>query len=760
MLLGGASGVGLSQSTIEPAAAGGVGKTSRRVSAPFKRWLCAGASLVMGVSAVGAAQAQTAVAADAGPVLGEVVVTAQRRAENAQTAPVTVSAFSQSALAARRIDTVVDLKRNVPNLVIEYNNINPSGILAYLRGAGNNGGFINAEQAVGVYIDDIYYARPTGLNLDFPDLDSIEVLRGPQGTLYGRNTLTGAIKFNRREPTGATFGNLEASYGSYNEMRLKGAFSAPINENVAVLLSAAAEKNDGYTHDLVNDRKRGDNTQYAVRGAIAYTGGGPLKASVSLEYTDDHTQGVYFQSFNPTTLQPTVPLHSYGSTVSPFARDSELVADAHVSYEFGPVTLKAITGYIKGVDASEFDLVGGRKLASGAYSFGYDLKQHSTEEQFSQELQASGKAFNGRLDYIGGIYYFHEAPEQTMYVTTNFSATNPPAAPTTYLPQTFALTTNSYAAFAQGVYHVTDRLSATLGLRYTSDRKSLDETLQQSAAVKRLVSVSSSDKFDSMTPKAGLDYRFTSNIFGYATVSKGFQAGGFNASSLANPAAVVRAYAPEKLLAYEVGVKSEFFEHRLRVNVAGYVNKFKDLQLSAVDTVSGALTTQNAGAATVNGLELDTSFTPVRGLVFFANGALSNGKYDSLNPTSSVATAHATRIPYVSRAQGQAGVDYKLPLDALGIAGDKGSLTLGYDISYRTSYTVAASNVPISTMGATSLSNAHIGWLSPDNKLTVDLSAKNLFDRTYYFSGSTAGGLGYRNAGPPRQIRLDVRYNY
>lgn len=721
----------------------------------FKVLLCAGIS-----AAASAAAAQTApppaAAAGAPVALGEVIVTAQRRTENNQTTPVTVSAFSQSALAARRIDTVTDLKRNVPNLVVEYNNINPSGILAYLRGAGNNGGFINSEQAVGIYIDDIYYARPTGLNLDFPDLNSMEVLRGPQGTLYGRNTLTGAIKFNRMQPNGRTFGNIEGSYGSYNEVRLKGVFSAPITDNLAFLVSAVGERNDGYFHDLVRDETRGANKQVALRAALAYTGEGPFKASASVQYTRDISDGVYFQAFSPTTLQPLVPFHNYASTVDPYAKDREWVGDLHLSYDLGAVTLKSITGFISGKDASRFDLVGGRILAPGTYSFGYDLAQTSTERQFSQELQASGRAFDGALDYIVGLYYFYERPKQTMWVRTNFGV---PTSPSVYLPQDFTLTTNSYAAFAQGTYHFTDRFSGTLGIRYTSDRKHLDETLQQSPTVHQLVAVTSSAKFDAMTPKVGVDYKFTPNVFGYATVSKGFQAGGFNAAALANPAVVGQAYAPEKLLAYEVGLKSEFLEHRLRFNVAGYVNKLKDLQLAAVDVVTGALTTQNAGAATIKGIEVDTSFTPVQGLVFFAQGALTDGGYDSLNPTSTVATAHATRIPYVSKWQGQIGFDDKIPLDHFS-GGAPGYLTFGYDVSYRTTYNVAATNVAISEMGPVALSNAHVGWLSDDNKLSVDLSAKNLFDRKYYFSGSTSGGLAYRNPGQPRMIRFDVKYAY
>jgi iron complex outermembrane receptor protein len=735
------------------------GRASDRLNCLLR---ASGAGALTTALVVGAAQAQSlpTTPPDAASQLGEVVVTAQRRAENAQTTPVSVSAFSQTALANRRIDTVTDLKQNVPNLLVEYNNINPSGILAYLRGAGNNGGFINAEQAVGVYIDDIYYARPTGLNLDFPDLGSLEVLRGPQGTLYGRNTLTGAIKFNRLQPNGSTFGSLEGSYGSYNETRLKGSYSAALTPDLAFLIAANGEHNDGFITDLAHGGgKKGGNDQYAVRGALALTKDGPFKATASIEYTNDRNDGVYFQAFSPTTLKPLVPYHTYESSVAPYARDTEVVADLHMSYDFGPVTVKSISGFISGTDASRFDLVGGRQLVSGAYSFGYDLAQASTETQFSEELQATGKALDGKFDYIAGLYYFYEAPKQTINVATNFGTQAVPV-PTVYLPQTFTLTTNSYAAFVQGTYHFTDRLSATAGVRYTVDNKSVAETLQKSAAIAQLTTAAASTSFSNVAPKVGLDYKVTPDIFAYVSVSKGFQAGGFNASALASPAVVVRPYAPETLLAYEAGFKTEFFDHRVRFNIDGYVNQFTGLQLAAVDYVTGALTTQNAGSATVAGPEFELNYTPIHGLVVFAQGALTYGHYTSLNPTSSVATNHAEEIPYVSRVQGQMGFDDKIPLDSFGVHGDKGSAIFGYDISYRSTYTVAAANVPISQMPDVSLSDAYVGWQGSDGRLKVTVSGKNLFNRIYYFSGSTSGGLGYRNPGAPQEFRFTVRYGF
>jgi iron complex outermembrane receptor protein len=726
----------------------------------FQKLLCTVAlGAILTGTATSGAWAQTAAPADTG--LGQIVVTAQRKTENAQTTPITVSAFSETALAERRIDSIIDLKTNVPNLVIEYSNINPSGFLAYLRGAGQNGGFVNSENAVGVYIDDIYWPRVTGINMDFPDLKEVEVLRGPQGTLYGRNSMTGAIKFTRMLPTGSTFGNVEASYGSYNEMRIQGAYSTAITQDLAFLVSANAEKNDGYYHDLAYNTTRGANSEYAMRAALAYTGPGPLKASASLSYNNDRNQGVNFQSFNPTTLAPLVPLHNYQSTILAYGYDSEILGDIHLSYDLGPVQLKSITGMIIGKDASQNDAFGGRTdLPSGKYDFAYTFPQVSTENAYSEELQATGKLFDNKLDYIVGFYYFNETPHQVVNFETNFSAASPPAPPLIYLPQTFQLSTTSLAGFVQATYHVTDALSLTAGVRYTAEHKTNSETLQQSATIKNLVAVAAAVDYNATTPKFGIDYKLTPNIFFYGTVSRGFQAGGFSPGSTASPALVVLPYNPEYLMAYEAGAKTEFFDHKLRFNIDYYINKIDGLQLSAVNLATGAFATQNAGSATVQGPEADISFTPIPGLVFFANGDETDGHYDSLNPTSTVATSHANQIPYVSKYQGQLGFDDKIALEKFGLAGDRGYFLLGYDITYRSRYNVAAANPAISEIDPWSVSDAYVGWKSQDQKLSAILSGKNLADRVYYFSGSTSAGLGYRAAGLPREFRFTVKYGF
>jgi iron complex outermembrane receptor protein len=684
--------------------------------------------------------------------LTEVVVTAQRRSENAQTTPVTVSAFSSTNLAARRIDKVQDLKNSVPNLVIDYGTASPSTIQAYMRGAGVNGANVAAESAVGIYIDDIYYARLSGLNLDFADLKDLEVLRGPQGTLYGRNTLTGAIKFDRLTPTGQTFGSVEASYGSYNELRLRGVYSAPLNDDWAFLAQVNGSRMDGYTHDLYNNTTRGDRSQYGGRLALGYTGQGPFKANFSVEYNRDQNQGDMWTAFNTTTLKPLYGYRTYISPVVPYGKDGQFVADAHMSYDLGPVTLKSITGLVDGTDEFAFDVFGGQVTPAG-FASAYKLYSSSHELEVSQELQAVGHAFNGKLDYLTGFYFFYEQPHQIEQV--NLLGTQ-------YLPSREALSTTSYAVFGQATYHVTDALSLTVGLRDTIDHKTVDESLQNGTTIKppTLAFVEASDTFDSLTPKFGLDYKFTPNIFGYLSVSKGFQAGGFNAGALASPASVVQPYGPESVWTYEAGVKSELFDRRLRVNLDYFLNNFDNLQLSALNPVTGAITTQNAGSATVNGPELEVNYTPIKGLVFFANGAYTFGYYDTVLPTSQVATSHASVIPYVSKFQGQFGFDEKLPLDELGVPGDKGYLTFGADISYRSQYNVTATQAPISEMGPYSVTNAYVGWQSQDQHLNLTLSGKNIFNREYYFSGANLGAIGERAPALPQMFRFDVRYSF
>ena len=707
------------------------------------------------VSALGGhVQAQPAAAAAAAPTetLGEVVVTAERRETNAQLTPVAVSAFSPNALANRSLDKVQDLKNDVPNLVIEYGTASPSTIQAYMRGAGANGANVAAESAVGIYIDDIYYARLSGLNLDFPDLKDVEVLRGPQGTLYGRNTLTGAIKFSRLQPTGDLFGSVEGSYGSYNEKRLRGVVSAPIGADWAVLAQANVADTDGYTHDLQNNTTRGSDTNYGGRVALAYTGQGPLKANFSVGYSHDDNEGDMFTAFNTTTLAPLFGYRTYISPIIPYGHDSQFVADAHISYDFGPVELKSITGLISGHDSFLFDVFGGRVLPTG-FASAYSLYSNSNELQVSQELQATGKALDGRFDYVGGVYFFMEQPKQLEQVVL---------LGTPYLPSNEHLQTTSYAVFGQGTYHFTDQLALTAGLRESIDYKSVDESLQNGTTIKpaQFAFVNAKTSFSSLTPRFVLDYKITPSVFGYVSAAEGFQAGGYNAGALAAPAAIVRPYAPETVWTYEAGVKSELFSRALRFNLDYFVNKFENLQLSALDTVTGALTTQNAGAATVQGPEVEINYSPIKGLVLFSTGSYTQGAYDSVLATSSVATSKASWIPYVSKYQGQAGFDDKIALTSFGIGGDKGYFLVGSDISYRSKYNVTATQAPISYMGPYAVTNAYVGWQSEDGRLTARVQGKNIFNRKYYFTGANLGAIGENAPALPAMWRFNILFKY
>ena len=717
-------------------------------------WWVVAAGLV-----TGAATAQT----PEGGGLEEIVVTAQRREEKLQQTPVTLTALTADQVQRLGITSTQDIAKAVPNLQMLPLTANPSTFQIGLRGGvEQTGGLIVSEPVVGLYVDDVYRGRLQGANMQLSDLERIEVLRGPQGTLYGRNTFSGAIKLVTRTPSAdKKWFDASVGRGSFSEWNVQGSAGGGLTDtlggSIALLYRNQA---DGWIFNRAQNRAIGAEKNLALRTKLAYAEG-PWRASLALSYGKDDNDG-----YIPTAIRfepPTVPTnratHVTTDQVRPrFGTDPYVAeypqpsaghtktstATVDLSYKFDKFDIRSITGYVHLDDFFRWDIAAGVSPMPGVYTPSFDRQSDATAKQITQELQASGRALDARLDWIVGLYYFNEKGDQAL--TDNI--------PLFFLfnlaPTFLSMNTDSYALFGQTSYKVTDRFSLTVGARTSKDEKRFSGNIQSGFGnpVPR-TQVDLSRSFSSTTPKLGADFKFSDTIFGYLSASKGFKAGGFNGLAVLNPTVLRAVYEPQNVKTYEAGIKADWLGRRLRTNVTVFYNDITELQQTA-QLGAGSFAIQNVGDATVKGLEAEISVQPIDGLNFFANIGLQDGKYDRLSPTAQAAQAGGTDLPLVAAWSSQIGFSWEVPVT------DRWIFRVGADAHSISDHYLEVTN-SIQVKGNTRL-DGFVGAMSADRHLQIDVQGRNLTDEVNYETGfvsSTSPALATLR---PRQWMLNVKY--
>ena len=714
------------------------------------------------------ALAQDAAAPDMATAPGDIVVTAQRRAESVQTIPIAITALGSDLLEARQIDNTTDLGKSIPNFYAAPLTASGSTIQIALRGGSeSSSGLVVSETPVAIYVDDVYRARLAGANFEFNDIERIEVLRGPQGTLYGRNAFSGAIKIVSRSPIERTWLNAEATAGSRNELRFGASAGGRVAENLGASFSALYRERDGYTYNVALGRKVGGESSLALRGKLEFEPTEALNVTGIVSYSRDRNDG-------PGGATPTAPIVPFPtkaanfitpaqlrflagspfrtfSPIEPDGRNDQFTASLNVKADLGGVTLRSITAYVDTKDGFRFDLDAGRQRADGSFYFlTLDRTSRARSKQFTQEFLLVGDALDQALQYTAGVYYFREKSNQTFRDNVTFSF------PTALLPTTLDTLTQSYAGFAEVSVMPVERLTLTAGLRYTRDDKEFDASLQGALnfnptppyPAQTLAFVSLDPSFSSWTPKFGIDFQATPDLLVYASVSRGFKAGGFNGLSIGNPAVLRAIYDPQTIWAYEAGLKLRAFDRRLTANLSVFRNEFGALQQTQ-QIAPGSFAQVNIGDARLDGIELELAAKPVDGLDVFFNLALNDDKYKSINPLSTAAVAGATRLPLTARVSYQMGATYMTPA-----IGDFASIRLNANYRYRGSSFAAVDNL-LKTEGY-GLLDASIGLVTVDKHWSLTLNGRNLTDKLYFPSATGQNAIG---VGEPRTWLLTLRYD-
>jgi iron complex outermembrane receptor protein len=622
-----------------------------------------GASLLSSTSAF-AQQASSANAADTGANT-DIIVTAQRREERLQDVPIAITAMTAKDLETRQVNSTLDIVNYVPNM-IGHENTSVGTANAYaLRGLANTESISTFDPPVGTYIDDIYLSRQNANNFSFFDIDRIEVLRGPQGTLFGRNTTGGAVNIVMRKPGDELAGYANAGYGSYNRKEFKGSIDLPVSQKLLTKLSAYYDQSDGYVHDLVTGQKLNGEKSWGVRGAVRAL----LSDTVTWDLTGSYTKSslANFPNFYDPTRHERV---SY----TPFRTDQGL-GTGLVSSDLADVTLgnrvktylissnfqveandhltvNFITGYLNmhqnyltdsyaGL-SSTASVIDGTDLVSAVRGFSTGLADRNWTKQFSQEVKATGKAFDGLLTYVGGFYYINEKN------WTNFANITVPLTgrATRSADRIMTNSTEAYAGYFQGDLHPTSKLTLTAGIRYTDEDKKVgyEPNASPLAAASALyvpfdttdvqnAGIATQLKSKVWTPRFAINYKIDRDIMLFASATKGFKSGGWN--SRAYYASGATAFQRETIWSYEGGVRSEWFDHKFKANLTGFYYTDYNIQLpgGALNPTTGTITylTTNVGNQRDYGLEAEFTLTPVRRLNLFWSMGTQRATYTHLN---------------------------------------------------------------------------------------------------------------------------------
>ncbi|NEX94787.1 TonB-dependent receptor [Caulobacter sp. 17J65-9] len=714
-------------------------------------------ALVLGAALTGAAGAATAQTPspedDAVASVDEVVVSARRRDERLQDVPVAVTALSEQTLQNLQAGDLGDIESAVPNLTLHVGDA--SNAVVYIRGVGQIDSLAFADPGVGVYVDDVYLGRAQGAFLDVYDVARIEVLRGPQGTLYGRNTIGGAVKFVSQPMTDEFEGRGEVTVGDYGRRDAKASVNVPLVPGKLVAKAALAmAKRDGYAENTVDGSDDGDKDLLAGRLAFEYRA------------TDDLTFRLNFDASQDTpdtsrTPARATPVFGVPASTDPFKVEADfndrndlktsgvsLVADWRVS---DVLSLKSVTAYRR----MDYDT----KLDLDATAFGFfGVYDDEAQNQVSQEFQAT---YTGdRLTAVGGLYYFRE------HDLTYSGLYGPDIALVT--GSLNDQTNTSYAVYGQGSYALTDALSLTAGLRYTWESKDFARTqkffdastpfpVDYGSPGLLVTDIDTSHDWSSLSPKLGVDYKVSDDVLAYVSVSRGFKSGGFDGRS--NDADGARPYEPETMWAYEAGVKSVLFDHRLIANLAVFQNDYTDLQLSSFVADSGggfAALFTNAGKATIRGAELELTARPVEPLTLNAVIGYLDARYDEYIGPGGLDISDQRTPVNAPKWSVRLGGTYRVELG-------EGSLVLGADVSRRSkTYSTVSSSEILAEDGYT-LVDAFARYEAPGDRWFLSLGGKNLTDERYITHGfDLSDSLGYQLAyyGAPRtwSATLGVRF--
>ncbi|MDE2308151.1 MAG: TonB-dependent receptor [Xanthomonadaceae bacterium] len=698
--------------------------------------------------------------------LDQVIVTARKREETLQDVPIAVSAFTAATLFKQNVQNLSDLQGKVPSLQIYAARGSNTTLTAYIRGVGQADPTWGFDPGVGIYLDDVYLARPQGAALDVFDVSRIEVLRGPQGTLYGKNTIGGAIKYISNPLPLKTGGSLEVTAGTHGEKDIKASVGGASADRVwRGRLAVASEHNDGFGTDLLSGSRNGNKNTNAARATLGFFPSSTFNAQIEFDGVRDNSNPRGAKMLIANKFDPAyAPLSSDFNTRSGMAQlnhtkmyGSALTMNWIASEDWSLKSVTAVRGSSTDTNI-DFDTLP-EKIA--------DVNAVYSDHQFSQELQANYDA-GGSVHGVAGLYYFDGTANGEIH---NIFLGSPPYSTlgySLYGSTGGRMGTKSYAGYGDFSWDIDPSWSLDVGLRYTHETKTAvirnfgyaDASFQTPIAT--LADFSGSHATSNLSPKVSLDWSANGQMKFYASYSEGFHSGGYNirANCVAVPASC-RPINDEKVQSFELGSKMTFFDDALMMNTALFHNIYSNIQLSVFTSYTLPNGSQgffgdftNAGKGHIDGLEEEFAWKPSDSWTLSGQFAYLHTKYTEFL-SGGVNIADQQRFTNAPKWAGGLSLEHTRQL------GNGGSLTARVNYTYQGMVFPETTLSPLIAQGGYSLWNAGLIWRI-NRPWTLSLQGTNLADKSYRTTGYNIGVLGIYTGfyGAPRMVTLSARYTF
>ncbi len=688
--------------------------------------------------------------------LDQVTVTARKREESLQDVPIAVTAFTAEALDRLDVEDIGDLGAFTPNLTIYAARGSTSTVTAYIRGIGQSDPLWGVDPGVGIYLDDVYIARPQGALLDVFDVERIEVLRGPQGSLYGKNTIGGAIKYVSAPLEEDFYGRVSLTAGERSQADIKASLNAPVGDGWVARFAVASLSRDGYGENLATGQEVSDKEILAARATLGYVGSDDFYARITADWMDDQSGVRGAQMLAPNRFTPGFdPLDSRYDVRNgmPNINDTSMNgASLTLGWNLGEAwTLKSVTAFRESDTETNIDF----DLTPLPIA---DVKAFYGDEQTSQELQLN---YDNAGDFRGvfGLYWFEgEAGGQ---VLNNFFGL-------IFGDTQGQVDTDSIALYGEGTYDFNEQWSLTVGARYTDEKKSVDvlnigytDATFSTPSGAVAADFEDSISFENFSPKVSLDYQIDDDTLAYFLYSRGFKSGGFNIRAQAT--AVPRSRLPfddEKVTSYEIGLKNAFLDNSVFLNLAYFHNDYEDIQLSVFTVIPGSNPPTffgdfaNAGAGTVQGVEAEYAVQFNESFSIQGYLAWLDAEYDEFI-SAGVDVSDSQRFTNAPEFSGSLSGIYTHAL-----AGG-GSLIARMTYSYQDEVYPTTDLSEDIRQSAYGLLSAGLIWQTP-GAWRFALEGSNLADKEYRTTGYNIGALGVLSGfyGAPRQINVTATYDF
>lgn len=699
---------------------------------------------------------------------GDIVVTARRREETLIDVPISMSVVSGDALLASGAPDITALQDKTPNLTLQIARGSNSTLIAFSRGVGQQDPLWGFEPGVALYLDDVYVARPQGAVLDIFDVERVEVLRGPQGTLYGRNTIGGAVKYVTRRLGHEFRATARGAYGSYDQVDLVGQVVVPLGDMLSIGGAVAQYWRDGYGTNLTTGAEHYNKNVFATRLSAEFTPSDNIFVRVAGDRVLDRSNPRHGTRLLPNGTDPIyAPTASvYDTRAGAGDRNRVETRGLSVTGEIGlsdALTFKTITAWRDGNSDTIIDFDNTRLPT-------LDIPAYYADRQFTQELQL---LYEGdRLQGVAGLYYLNGKAEGAFDTVVGL-------ANLTTLTSGQVLT-KSYAAFGDLSFDVTDQFKVSAGLRYTRDEKTgtvfrrnytgiRSPRFGNAAAIPGLIrsDYTNSRDFEKLTPRVSVSYQPNADLNLYASYGKGFKSGGFDmrGDAILTPT-TVNGYNPETIDSYEVGMKGAFLDRTLFVNLAGYYSDYRDQQVTIqVPALPSGIASfvDNAGKGEIYGFEMETRMVPSRNFQASLVVGYTHAKYKEFFTFIGGGTTPvdvSNQRAFQNTPKWTANASFTWSDDLAG-----GRIAFTPAVSLRSDTQMFEFATPALDQDGYALVDAAVNWTSGDGKYRIGIAGRNLTDKRYRvggynFPGALTGNSVIGYYGPPRTFTatLEVKY--